>query len=169
MKLEFITAGQIVNTHGVRGEVKLLPQPGIDAKIIARCKTVYIDGEAVVPRTRRIHKGCVLLTLPGVEDMDTALTYKNRTVLMKRRDLKLEKGQFFDEELIGVEAKNAATGEVLGTVAEVLDYPAHKIYTVRGGKDEYMIPAVPAFVQSIDLDENVMMIHVWEGMGSHEN
>jgi len=169
MKLEFITAGQVVNTHGIRGEIKLLPQPGLEPKLIARCKTLYIQGQPVVPRTRRIHKGCVLLTLPGVEDMDTALTYKNKTVTMRRSDLKLEKGQFFDEELVGLDAKNAETGEVLGQVAEVLDYPAHKIYTIQGGKDEYMVTAVPAFIQSIDLEENAMMIHVWEGMGSHEN
>jgi len=168
MKLEFITAGQIVNTHGVRGEVKLLPQ-GMDPQIIARCKTVYIDGSPVIPRTRRIHKGCVLLTLPGVEDMDTALTYKNKTVLLRRRDVKVPVGTYFDEELVGLTALDAATGQELGTVEEVMDYPAHKVYAIRGGKDEYLVPAVPAFIKSIDLDANTMEIHVWEGMGSHEN
>ena len=75
----------------------------------------------------------------------------------------------FDEELIGVEAKNAATGEVLGTVAEVLDYPAHKIYTVKG-KKEYLIPAVKgAFIESIDMDANRMEVHVWEGLATDEH
>ena len=50
-----------------------------------------------------------------------------------------------------------------------MDYPAHKVYAVRGGKDEYLIPAVPAFVKSVDIKENIIEIHVWEGMGSHEN
>ena len=43
------------------------------------------------------------------------------------------------------------------------------IYAVRGGKDEYLIPAVPAFVQAIDIKANTIDIHVWEGLGSHEN
>ena len=52
---------------------------------------------------------------------------------------------------------------------EVLDYPAHKVYAIRGGKDEYLVPAVPAFIQNIDIEAGTMDIHVWEGMGSHEN
>lgn len=168
MELEFIHIGQIVNTHGIRGEIKLLPH-GVDPDIIVRCKTMYIDGQAVAPRTRRVHKGCVLLTLPGVEDMNTALTYKNKDVSIRRKDVKLPKGVYFDQELIGLIAKDAATGEELGKLEEVMDYPAHKVYAVRGGKDEYLIPAVPAFVQDIDLDSNTITIHVWEGLGSHEN
>lgn len=168
MELEFIPIGQIVNTHGIRGELKLLPR-GVEPDIIVRCKTVYIDGQPVVPRTRRVHKGCVLLTLPGVEDMNTALTYKNKEVAIRRRDVKLPKGVYFDQELIGLTAKNAATGEELGTLEEVMDYPAHKVYAIRGGRDEYLVPAVPAFVESIDLGSNTITIHVWEGLGSHEN
>ena len=70
---------------------------------------------------------------------------------------------------MGLTARNAETGEALGTVEEVLSYPAHKVYAVRGGKDEYLIPAVPAFVKDINLTDGIMEIHVWEGMGSHED
>ena len=48
-------------------------------------------------------------------------------------------------------------------------YPAHKVYAVRDGKDEYLIPAVPAFIKEIHLTDGYMDIHVWEGMGSHED
>ena len=109
------------------------------------------------------------MKLVGVDDMDTALTYKNKTVTIRRKDVKLPKGVFFDQELIGLTARDAETGEELGKVEEVLDYPAHKVYVVRGGRDEFLIPAVPAFVQSIDMDSATMEIHVWKGMGSHEN
>lgn len=168
MELEFITVGQIVNAHGIRGEVKLLPQ-GVGLDILARCRTFYIDGQAVTPTARREHKGCLLLKLPGVEDMDAALTFKNKKVSIRRSDVKLPEGVYFDQELIGLTARDAETGEFLGTVEEVLDYPAHKVYTVRGGRDEYLIPAVPAFVKEINLTDKTMDIHVWEGMGSHEN
>ena len=168
MELEFIHIGQIVNTHGIRGEIKLLPH-SVDPDIIVRCKTMYIDGQAVAPRTRRVHKGCVLLTLPGVEDIDTALAYKNKDVSIRRKDVKLPKGVYFDQELLGLTARNAATGETLGTVEEVMNYPAHKVYAIRGGKDEYLVPAVPSFIQDIDIQAGTIDIHVWEGLGSHEN
>ena len=168
MELEFIAAGQIVNTHGVRGEVKLLPQ-GVDPETLLDCRTLYIAGKPVVPTARRIHKGCVLLKLPGVEDMDGALALKGRAVSIRRLDVSLPEGVYFDEELVGLTTRDAATGETLGQVEEVLSYPAHKVYVVRGGKDEYLIPAVPAFIAAVDVPAGTMDIHVWEGMGSHEN
>ena len=168
MVQEFITAGKVVGAHGVRGELKLLPQ-GIDAPSLARFGTYYIDGAPVTPTARREHKGCLLVKLPGVEDMDAALALKGKSVAVRRQDGDLPGGVYFDQELLGLTARDAATGEALGTVEEVLLYPAHKIYAVRGGKDEYLIPAVPAFVKEINITEGYLDIHVWEGMGSHED
>ena len=168
MELEFITAGQIVNAHGIRGEIKILPQ-GVDAELLHRVKNIYIDGEQRAVSASRVHKGCLLAKLPGVDDMDAALALKNKTVTIRRKDVKLPKGVYFDQELIGLNARNAETGEEIGTLEEVMDYPAHKVYAIRGGKDEYLVPAVPAFVKSIDIASNTIEIHVWEGLGSHEN
>lgn len=168
MVLDYITAGKVVNTHGIRGEIKILPQ-GVDAAILHGLKTIYIDGQPHQVSASRVHKGCLLAKLPGVDDMDAALALKNKTVTLHRKDIKLPEGFYFDEELIGLTARNAETGELLGTVEEVMDYPAHKVYAVRGGKDEYLIPAVSAFIERIDMEENTIHIRVWEGMGSHEN
>ena len=168
MMLEMIDVGRVVNAHGIRGEIKILPQ-GVEPELVARCKTLYIGGKAAAPEACRVHKGCLLVKLPGVEDMDAALALKNKAVAVRRADVKLPKGVYFDQELLGLTARNAETGEELGTVEEVLDYPAHKVYAVRGGKDEYLIPAVPAFVKEIDLTGGTMDIYVWEGMGSHED
>ena len=123
----------------------------------------------MTPTARREHKGCLLVKLPGVEDMDAALALKGKSVAVRRQDGDLPGGVYFDQELLGLTARDAATGEALGTVEEVLLYPAHKIYAVRGGKDEYLIPAVPAFVKEINITEGYLDIHVWEGMGSHED
>ena len=168
MEQEFITAGRIAGAHGVKGEVALLPL-GIDAAYLAAFTTYYIAGAPVVPTARRTHKGCLLLKLPGVDDRDAALALKGQSVAVRRADGSLPEGVFFDQELIGLTARDAATGAALGKVEEVLPYPAHKVYAVRGGKDEYLIPAVPAFVKEINLTEKYMDIHVWEGMGSHED
>ena len=168
MEQEFITAGRIVGTHGVKGEIKLLPL-GIDAAFLTTFPTYYIDGSPVTPSACRAHKGRLLLKLPGVEDMDAALALKGKMVAVRRADGHLPDGVFFDQELIGLTARDAATGETLGKVEEVLLYPAHKVYAVRGGKDEYLIPAVPAFIKEIHLTDGYMDIHVWEGMGSHED
>lgn len=163
MILEFISAGKIVNTHGIRGEVKILPD-GMEAEQLYRCKTLYIDGKPVIPKARRIHKECLLVSLPGVEDMNTALTLKNKSVSVRRSDIVLPDGQFFDEELLGLQAVDAETQTSLGTLAEILTYPAHKIYAIRDGGKELLVPAVPAFIQQVDLEQNKIYIHVWEGL-----
>ena len=168
MQLEFITVGQIVNTHGIRGEVKLLPQ-GVEPDVLEDCGTFYIGGMPYAPTARRAHKGCLLLKLKGVEDMDAALALKGKTVTIRRADVKLPEGVYFDEELVGLTARDAETGEELGKVEEVLTYPAHKIYAVRGGKDEYLVPAVPAFIARIDVPGGTLDIHMMEGLGTHEN
>lgn len=168
MELEFIRAGQIVNTHGVRGEVKLLPG-GVPLEILERCRTFYLNGRPLSPSARRTHKGCLLLTLPGVADMNAALELKGRELFIRKADAQLPEGFFFDEELVGLTARNAETGDFLGRLEEVLDYPAHKVYVVRGGPDEYLVPAVPAFVAGVNLAEGTIDIHLWEGLGSHED
>jgi len=167
MELSFITAGQIVNTHGVRGEVKLLPQ-GIEADWLTECGTFYINGTPYSSIAARVHKGCLLVKLKGIDDMDAALALKGKTVTVRREEVPLPEGEYFDEELIGLIARDAETGEEIGRVEEVLIYPAHKIYAVRGGKDEYLVPAVPAFIENVDVKAGTMDIHVLEGLGTHE-
>ena len=99
--------------------------------------------------------------------MDAALALKGRSVSIRRLDVQLPEGEYFDQELVGLTARDADTGEELGKVEEVLTYPAHKIYVVRGGRDEYLVPAVPAFIARIDVPGETMDIHMMEGLGTH--
>lgn len=168
MELPFITAGQIVNTHGIRGEVKLLPR-GVDAEELTGCKVLYVGGRPYACAASRVHKGCLLAKLEGVDDMDAALALKGREVKVRREDVPLPPGEYFDEELIGLAARDAETGEELGKLEEVLAYPAHKIYVVRGGRDEFLIPAVPAFIAGIDMAAGTVDVHMLEGLGTHES
>ena len=81
----------------------------------------------------------------------------------------LPPGEYFDEELVGLAVRDAETGEALGKLEEVLSYPAHKIYVVRGGRDEFLIPAVPAFIAGIDMAGGAVDVYMMEGLGIHEN
>lgn len=168
MELEYITAGKIVNTHGIRGEVKILPQ-GVEPELLAEGYSLYIDGKAYDLTRGRVHKGCLLAKLDGIDDMDAALALKGKTAFLRRDEVPMADGEYFDEELVGLTARNAATGEELGKVAEVMHYPAHDIYVVRGGRDEFLIPAVPEFIASIDLEAETVEIHMMEGLGTHED
>ena len=168
MKLETIKLGRIVNAHGIRGEVRVQPE-GPDPALLTRFKTFYLDGKPVVPTANHVHKGVVLMKFPGVDDMDAALALKGKDLYIRRADAHLKPGEFFDQELLGVEVFDCATGARLGEVTAVENYPAHQVYTVKGEK-EYLIPAVKgAFIESVDIDANRMEVHVWEGMATDEH
>ena len=79
MEQTYLEIGTIVNTHGVRGELKLLPKD-VDGSVLAACETFYVDGRAVRPRFPRVHKGCLLFRIDGVPDLDAALPYKGKVV-----------------------------------------------------------------------------------------
>ena len=165
MKLETIKVGRIVNAHGIRGEVRVQPRDG-DPAFLTRFKTFYIDGQPVSPTANHVHKSLVLMKFPGVEDMNAALTYKDKDLYIRRADARLPEGAYFDDELLGMGVFDAATGEELGKLTAVENYTAHKVYTVKGRR-EYLIPAVKdVFIKSVDLDRDRMEVQVWEGMAT---
>ena len=168
MKLETINVGRIVNAHGIRGEVRVQPRDG-DPYFLTKFKTFYIDGKPVTPTANHVHKSLVLMKFPGVDDMNAALTWKDKVLYIRREDAHLPEGEYFDDELLGVEVYDEATGGLLGEIKRVETYPASKVYTVKGEK-EYLVPAVKdAFIRSVDLDKNRMEIHLWEGLATDEH
>ena len=163
MKLETIEVGRIVNAHGIRGEVRVQPRDG-DPAFLTLFKTFYMDGKPVVPTAKHVHKSLVLMKFPGVDDMNAALDLKEKKLFIRRADAKLPEGEWFDDELLGLQVHDGETGALLGELVAVDAYPAHKVYTVKGAKT-YLIPAVrDAFILSVDMESNRMDVRVWEGM-----
>ena len=163
MRIEFLEAGQIVTTHGVRGELKVLPwADGPD--FLLDFKRVLVDGVEYKVQSCRVQKTCNLLKLAGIDTMEAAQALHGKTLMVYRKDA--PKGLIFVTELIGVEVY--ADGNLLGKITDVLDYPGNKVYIVEG-EHTYMIPAVKEFVLSTDLDTNTMQVKVIEGMRTDEN
>ena len=94
----------------------------------------------------RAHKGNILVRLEGVGDVNAAMRLKGKIISIDRTGVVLPEGRHFIADLIGLEVRDAASGEVLGAIADVLTPPAHEVYVVKGGRHEYMIPAVDEFL-----------------------
>ena len=163
MKLQFIEAGEIVTTHGIRGEVKVLPwlDSPEDLCDFERCQ---IDGKEVEIEACRVQKTCNLVKLSGIDTMEAAQAMRGKKIMLYREDIDDE--VIFAAELIGVEV--FADGEKIGKIKEVLDYPGNSVYVVKG-EHEYMIPAVKAFILNTDMDGNQMDVKLIEGMRSDED
>ena len=163
MKIDMIRAGRIVGVHGIRGELRVLPLDG-DPDFLTKFKTFYLDGQSVAPAACRVHKGMALLKLDGVDDRTAAESLRGTELLIRRADAHLPAGEYFDEELIGLDVYNGETGECVGELVKVERYPASKVYTIRGVR-EFLVPAVKdAFILGVDLENNRMDIRVWEGL-----
>ena len=163
MKLNYIEAGEIVNTHGVRGEVKVLCW--LDApQMLCEFDRCRISGKDYEMESVRVQKTCNLVKLNGVDTMEDAQKLRGKVLELYREDI--DDQVIFAAELVGVEVY--ADGENIGTIREVLDYPGNAVYVVRG-QHEYMIPAVKQFILSTDMEKDVMEVRLIEGMRSDEN
>ena len=163
MKLQFVEAGEIVSTHGVRGEVKVLPWLDCPEMLCEfdRCR---IAGKDYKIEQCRVQKTCNLVKLNGIDTMEAAQLMRGKTVELYRDDI--DDDVIFAAELIGVEV--FCEGEQIGKIVDVLDYPGNSVYVVKG-KHEYMIPAVSAFILDTNMAENTMQVKLIEGMRSDEN
>ena len=166
---EFIEVGQIVNTHGVRGEVKVQPWD-VSPELLCGFKTFYMDGAPFRPTSKRVQGDMVLMHFPGWDDMTAAETLKTKILSIKRSEVQLKKGEFLDAELIGMQVYEDFIHRYVGTVEEVLTYPAHKLYKVKGEEKTYLIPAVKdIFITDIDEEAREISVHMIEGLETDED
>ena len=163
MKLEFLEAGEVVSTHGVRGEMKVLPWAD-GPHFLTDFKRIRMDGKDYTVEACRIQKTCNLLKVKGIDTMEAAQAMRGKVVEIYRCDAPAD--LIFAAELSGMRVEN--NGEYIGNIEDVLDYPGNKVYVVQG-THRYMIPAVKAFVLSTDLNENLMRVSLIEGMQIDES
>ena len=163
MKLQFVEAGEIVTTHGIKGEMKVLPW--VDSPdILCEFDRVRIAGKEYIVESCRIQKTCNLLKLEGIDTVEAAQAMRGKTVELYREDIDDE--VIFAAELMGMDV--LCEGVSLGKIVDVLDYPGNSVYVIKG-EHEYMIPAVKQFILSTDMENNVMQVKIIEGMRSDED
>lgn len=163
MKLPYIEAGEIVTTHGVRGEVKVLSW--LDSpEMLCEFDRCRISGREYVMDSVRVQKTCNLVKLRGVDTMEDAQKLRGKTMELYREDI--SDNLIFAAELVDVEVY--ADGACIGKIKEVLDYPGNSVYVVQGER-EYLIPAVKEFILSTDLERNQMQVKLLKGMASDED
>lgn len=163
MKLQFIEAGEIVTTHGLRGEVKVLPW-GDSPEFLKGFRRLSIQGAVYEVEACRIQKNCNLLKLKGVDTQEAGMALKGKVISVFREDT--DPDTIFAAELMGMEVYSGE--QCIGKIEDVLDYPGNLVYVVQG-EHTYMIPGVKAFVRSTDLAANRMEVNLIEGMRSDED
>lgn len=160
---DFLAVGQIINTHGLKGEVKVYPLTD-DIRRFRKLKEVHIDGNAVKVLWCKLQADKVILKLEGIESIEQALKYKNKYVEVKREDaVELSEGEFFIADLIGCKVVDENSVEV-GEVFDVIQTPSNDVYWVKGST-EVLVPALKNIVSNIDIENRKITIkplEVWQ-------
>jgi len=153
---QFLNVGQIVNTHGVKGEVKVFPLTD-DPMRFKKLKKVIIDNKDVQIISYKFQKDRVILKLEGVDTMDDAIRLKGKYLKVSREDaVKLPKDTYFIADLIGCSVFD--TDETpLGEVYDVIKTGSNDVYWVKGIK-ELLIPVLKEIVLDINVEDKKIVI-----------
>ena len=166
MDKKYIECGKIINTHGCKGGLKVEPWCNTSQDFSA-LKRLFIKKKAdfieYTVTKSSIFKQFIVLELKEVQDMDSALNLKNTTLYALREDFKLEEGEFFLTDLIGIDVIDSENGTVYGKIKEIINRGASDIYVVDTPNGEKMIPAVKEFIKSIDITKGVF-VHIIDGL-----
>ena len=156
----YIESGKVVNTHGCFGALKLESWCN-SPKELAGLRRLYLKKGEVYTEYKvtkaSVFKQFVIVTLDGVNDMDLALALKGQTVYAKRSDFHLKRGEYFIADLVGLPVIDADTGKVYGALSETINRGASDIYVVKTEDGERMIPAVPEFIDHIEIDKGIFV------------
>jgi 16S rRNA processing protein RimM len=161
MKQDLIPTGQIVNTHGLKGYVKVMPWAD-SPDVLTDFDRFFIDGKEYAVEYAAVQKSMVLLKLEGVDSIDDAAKLRDKELCLARADTELEEGTVFIADLIGLPV--FADGEEIGRIAEVLTPPGNDVYVIRKNGQEILIPVVKEFVEEVNVDEGYVKVRLIEGM-----
>ena len=166
MDKNYLECGKIINTHGIRGTLKV--ESWCDSPyVLADLQRVFTEKNGKYKEydvtDASVFKQFVLLDLRGVTTVEQAEKMRNTVLYLSRDDIELEEGEVFIADLIGLPVIDADTETVYGRISDVINTGASDIYVIKTENGEAMMPAVKEFVKDIDLDKGVLVKPI-EGM-----
>ncbi len=162
MKNKYLDAGKIVNTHGIRGELKIYPLCD-SPEFLLEFNRFFIDGDEIEVISSRVHKNVVLMRLEGIDHIDRAETMIGKILKIDSDDVELDEGQYFIEDLIGMRVIDVDTGKEYGKLKSVIQTGANDVYEVQGDK-LYLVPKIDEVVIDTDLEKGIITIRPLKGL-----
>ena len=165
-KKKYLECGKIINTHGVRGAIKLESWCNSPEELAALSRLFIMRGERMDELTVKkasVFKQFVIAEIEEICDIDTASALKNTVLYAAREDFALEDGDYFIADIIGLPVIDEKSGIQYGTLSDVINRGASDIYVVDTPNGERMMPAVSEFVKQVDPERGIFISPI-EGM-----
>lgn len=169
-KKKFLEIGQIVNTHGLKGEVRVDPWCN-GPEFVCDFRRLYLkDGAPVEIERARPQKNVAVLKIKGIDTVEQADLMRRTVLYVDRADVRLEEGEYFIQDILGCEVRDADTGKVYGKVTDVMKTGANDVYQItdESGKN-FLIPVIDDVVISTDIDSGVILIRPLKGIFDDED
>jgi len=156
--MKYVLVGKIVNTHGLKGEVRILSSFKYKDKVFRDGMKIYIGKDKILEEitSYRYHKIFDMITMKGYNDINEVLKYKGEYLFVNKEDILLEKGQYLDEDIVGLSVY--VDGKLLGRVQKIEKHSVNEILVVKNDQKNYLVPYNFDIILSIDLEKREMIV-----------
>ena len=164
IEMKYIYIGKIVNTHGIKGELRILSKFKYKDKVFKKNMKIYIGNNKIEEEinTYRQHKNFDMITLLGYNNINEVLKYKGENVYILESDLNLNDSEYLDETLEGFAA--IINDKVVGKVVRIERYKVNQIIVVNNGVKDFLIPFVSDIILNVDLKKKQIIIKDIKGL-----
>ena len=156
--MKYVLIGKIVNTHGLKGEVRILSDFKYKDRIFKKGMKVYIgkDKSSEEINSYRYHKIFDMITMCGYNDINQVLKYKGEYIFVNKDDVILEENEYLDEDIIGLNVY--VDDRLLGRVKRIEKHSVNKILVIKNDEKNYLVPYNFDIILNIDLEKKEMKV-----------
>lgn len=160
---EYIYLGKIVNTHGIKGEIRIQSDFLRKELVFLPNFSLYIGKNKTIEKieTYRVHKGYDMVTLQGISNINDVLKYKGQNVFIKREELGLSKEEYLLEDLIGF--KVIENQKILGIIKDFMYNKGNILLEIAGDKKFYL-PYNEVFIEKVFLLKQEVQVKNTKGL-----
>lgn len=171
MKKQFLEAGKISGTHGVRGMVRI--QSWCDSnEVFCGFKKLYLDKNGdkfITVNNASSHGTVVIAKIKGIESVEQAEQLRNKVVYVKREQLNIEEGTYLIQDLLQCDVYDADSSKLLGKITDVSKTGSNDVWHITNNTGEYLIPVIDDVVISVDIENEKVVIRPLKGIFDDED
>lgn len=162
--MKYVLVGKLVNTHGLKGEVRILSEFKYKDRVFLPGMKIYIGRDKVCEEivSYRHHKIFEMIMMKGYNDINQVLKYKGEYVFVNKEDIKLNLGEYLDEDIIGLTV--IVDGNMKGVVKRIEKHNRNEILVVKSVDKNYLIPYSFDIIENVDLEKKEMSVKNIQGL-----
>lgn len=162
--MKYVLVGKLVNTHGLKGEVRILSEFKYKDRVFLPGMKIYIGRDKVCEEivSYRHHKIFEMIMMKGYNDINQVLKYKGEYVFVNKEDIKLCPGEYLDEDIIGLSV--IVDKKVMGVVKRIEKHNRNEILVVKSVDKNYLIPYNFDIIENVDLEKKEMSVKNIQGL-----